>query len=653
VAQCGAHAPSRDPRTSARATAVRHAERGSKPTDCRPMSVPPDRASELPLQQQENVVIRFAGDSGDGMQITGNQFTNTTAIAGNDLATLPDFPAEIRAPVGTRPGVSGFQVRFSSNEIHTPGDSPDVLVAMNPAALIVNYRDIKPGGTIVVNTGNWAETDLKKARLEKDPLKDGTLKGFRVIEIDINKRVKEALEGSPLSPKDVQRCKNFYTLGLMYWLYSRPLDTTEKWLDEKFAKKPELAEANKRAMRAGYNAGDIHEHFQTRYEVPACDAKVPGTYRNIMGNEALAIGLVAGAELAGLELFLGSYPITPASDLLHYLSGYKNHGVVTMQAEDEIAAVCSAIGASFAGMIGMTSTSGPGLALKTEALGLAISTELPLVLVDVQRAGPSTGMPTKTEQSDLYQAVLGRNGDAPLPVVACATPSDAFECAIEAVRLAVRYMTPVILLSDGYIANGSEPWRVPDPKSLESFRVRFRTEKEGFHPFLRDDRLVRPWVKPGTPGLEHRIGGLEKDANSGNISYDPQNHERMSHLRADKILGIQREIATPAVLGAQRGDLLVVGWGSTQGAIRSALELVLRSGKKVGALHMRHMWPFAPGLAEIFARYRKVLVPELNMGQLARLLRSEYSGIEFVSFPKVQGLPFTTAELEKRFLELC
>ncbi|MEZ5979138.1 MAG: 2-oxoacid:acceptor oxidoreductase subunit alpha [Planctomycetota bacterium] len=617
------------------------------------MTPTPDRRAELPLQQQENVVIRFAGDSGDGMQITGNQFTNTSAIVGNDLATLPDFPAEIRAPVGTRPGVSGFQVRFSSSDVHTPGDSPDVLVAMNPAALIVNVRDLKPGGTIVLNTGNWGETDLKKARLEKDPRSDGTLSGYRVIELDINQRVKEALEGSPLSPKEVQRCKNFYTLGLMYWLYSRPLEPTEQWLTSKFAKRPELAEANVKAMRAGYNAGDIQELFQTRYEVPPSDALPPGTYRNVMGNEALALGLVAGAELAGLELYLGSYPITPASDLLHYLAAFKNHGVVTVQAEDEIAAICGAIGASFTGMLGITTTSGPGLALKTEALGLAISTELPLVLVDVQRAGPSTGMPTKTEQSDLYMAVLGRNGDAPLPVVAIATPSDAFECAIEAVRLAVRYMTPVILLSDGYIANGSEPWRLPDPASLEPFRVAFRSETEGFHPFVRDDRLVRPWVKPGTPGLEHRIGGLEKDADSGNISYDPRNHERMTHLRADKILGIRRELATPAIHGEQSGDLLVVGWGSTAGSIRSAVDIALRAGKKVGAMHLRHMWPFAPGLDTAFARYRKVLVPELNLGQLARLLRSEYPGVDLVSLPKVQGLPFTTQELVDHIGELA
>ena len=604
--------------------------------------------SELPLQAQESVVIRFAGDSGDGMQITGNQFTATSAFAGNDLATLPDFPAEIRAPVGTRPGVSGFQVRFSSNEIHTPGDAPDVLVCMNPAALAVNLGDLKPGGIVLLNTGNWKETDLKKARLDVDPREDDTLAGFRVIEIDINERVKTALTDSPLSAKDVQRCKNFYTLGLMYWLYSRPLEPTFEWLEKKFAKKPDLVEANKTALQAGYNAGDIHEMFQNRFEVQACDTMQPGTYRNIMGNQALSMGLVAGCKLAEVPLFLGSYPITPASDILHDLAAYKHLGVTTMQAEDEIAAICAAVGASYAGQLGMTSTSGPGLALKTEAIGLAISTELPLVVIDIQRAGPSTGMPTKTEQSDLYQAIWGRNGDAPLPVVSCSTPSDAFECAIEAVRLAVQYMTPVVLLSDGYIANGSEPWRLPEVSSLKPFPVTYRTDKEGFHPFLRDEKLVRPWAVPGTPDLMHRIGGLEKDEHSGNISYDAVNHERMTHLRANKILGIRDTIPTPAVIGEQSGDLLICGWGSTAGSIRSATERALAKGQKVGCLHMRHMWPLANGLDEIFSRFRSILIPELNMGQMARLLRSEYPGQNFISMPKVQGLPFSTHELVEK-----
>lgn len=612
------------------------------------MSTPASIGSELPLQSQESVVIRFAGDSGDGMQITGNQFTATSAFLGNDLATLPDFPAEIRAPAGTRPGVSGFQVRFSSSEIHTPGDNPDVLVAMNPAALVVNLKDLKPGGIVIINTGNWAELDLKKARLDKDPRETGMLNGYRLIEIDINQRVKEALAGTSLSPKEVQRCKNFYTLGIMYWLYSRPLDPTEKWLAAKFKDEPEMIQANVLALRAGYSAGDIHELFQARYEVAPCDTMAPGVYRNIMGNQALSLGLVAGAHLANLELFLGSYPITPASDILHQLSAYKNYGVTTMQAEDEIAAVCSAIGASFAGQLGVTTTSGPGMALKTEAIGLAISTELPLVVVDIQRAGPSTGMPTKTEQSDLYQAVLGRNGDAPLPVVSCSTPADAFESAIEAVRIAVQFMTPVILLSDGYIANGSEPWRLPKLEDLTPFPVTFRTEKEGFHPFLRDGKLARPWVKPGTPGLEHRIGGLEKDADSGNISYDPKNHERMTHLRWDKVMGVRETYKPSTVSGAQRGKLLVVGWGSTAGSILSAVEVLRRRGAEVGCLHLRHIWPLPKDLAEIFGRFERLLVPEMNMGQLARLLRSEFPSTRIESYPKVQGLPFTTSELVAR-----
>jgi 2-oxoglutarate ferredoxin oxidoreductase subunit alpha len=616
------------------------------------MSTTRQSGAELPLQSQESVVIRFAGDSGDGMQITGNEFASTSAFAGNDLATLPDFPAEIRAPVGTRPGVSGFQVRFSSTEIHTPGDEPDVLVAMNPAALVVNLKDLKAGGTVILNSGNWGELDLKKARLSTDPRRDGTLEGYRVIEIDINQRVKEALDSSGLSAKEVQRCKNFYTLGLMYWLYSRPLEPTLNWLEAKFAKRPELVVANQTALRSGYNSGEIHEHFQTRFEVAPCTTMAPGTYRNIMGNQALTIGLVAGADLARLPLFLGSYPITPASDILHQLAGYKNYGVRTFQAEDEIAAICSAIGAAFAGHLGVTTTSGPGMALKTEALGLAIATELPLVVVDIQRAGPSTGMPTKTEQSDLYQAVLGRNGDAPLPVVSCSTPADCFDAAIEAVRLAVQYMTPVILLSDGYIANGSEPWRLPAMESLVPFPVTFRTETEGFTPLARDARLARPWVKPGTPGLEHRIGGLEKDYHTGNISYDAQNHERMTRLRAEKVLGIRDTIPTPSVFGAEEGDVLICGWGSTAGSIRSAVERLQRDGRRVAAVHLRHLWPLAHGLEALFSRFKTVLVPELNMGQLCRLLRSEYPRQNFVSYPKVQGLPFTTAELVRRVQQL-
>jgi len=601
--------------------------------------------AELPLQQLERVVIRFAGDSGDGMQITGNQFTMTSALLGNDLATLPDFPAEIRAPAGTRPGVSGFQLQFSSSDIHTPGDSPDVLVAMNPAALAVNIEHLKPGGIVVVNTGSFKDTDLKKAKVDVNPLDDGSLDGYRVITVDINQRVLDALKESELSNKDKQRCKNFYTLGLMYWVYSRPLKPTMDWLAEKFAKKPELVDANQKALQAGYNAGDIHELFQGQYEVPRVQDMPPGTYRNIMGNQALAMGLVAGAELSKLQLVLGSYPITPASTILEVLAGYKHYGVQTIQAEDEIAAICAAIGASFAGSLGMTATSGPGMALKGEAMGLAISTELPLVIVDIQRAGPSTGMPTKVEQSDLLMSIFGRNGDAPMPVIAASNPSHAFFAAIEACRIAVQYMTPVILLSDNFIANGSEPWCLPDIADLKPFPTEF-TEKggDGFQSYQRDERGARPWVKPGTPGMEFRIGGLEKNT-EGNISYDPANHQLMSDERHQKVMNVRDSIPTPEVLGAQTGDLLVLGWGSTVGIITQACLTLADEDIDVGRIHLVHVWPLPHGLDEIFARYKAVLVPEVNAGQMARLLRSEYPQHNFISFPKLEGQPFLTSEI--------
>ncbi|MBM3990279.1 MAG: 2-oxoacid:acceptor oxidoreductase subunit alpha [Planctomycetes bacterium] len=609
---------------------------------------------ERDVQSFESVVIRFAGDSGDGMQITGNQFTHTSAVIGNDLATFPDYPAEIRAPAGTRPGVSGFQVRFSSADIHTPGDQPDVLVAMNPAALVVNIRDLKPGGIALVNTGQFSDSDLKKAGLTKSPLTDGTLAGFRVIEIDINKRVTEALKGTTLTSKEVQRCKNFYTLGLMYWLYNRPLDTTIKWLEEKFAKLPALAEANKLALQAGYNAGDIHELFQGRYEVAPCSSMPPGTYRNIMGNDAIAMGLVAGAQLAGLQPFLGSYPITPASGILEALAAYKHYGVITFQAEDEIAAICSALGAAYAGCLGITTTSGPGVALKTEAMGLAVSVELPLVIVNVQRGGPSTGLPTKTEQADLLQAIFGRNGEAPIPVIAASTPSDAFDAAVEACRIAVQYMTPVILLSDGYIANGAEPWMLPRVEDLKPFPVKFvePNPEGGFQPYARDAKLARPWAKPGTQGLEHRVGGLEKAHLTGNISNDPDNHEFMVRMRQNKVMGIRESIPTPNVFGDSTGDVLVVGWGSTRGSITSAVEELRKKGRKVGSLHLRHVWPLPKDLDKIMACFRSVLVPEMNLGQMARVLRSEYPQQNIISYPKVQGQPFRTTELVKKIESL-
>ncbi|MDO9171315.1 MAG: 2-oxoacid:acceptor oxidoreductase subunit alpha [bacterium] len=603
----------------------------------------------IAVTRQDDVVIRFAGDSGDGMQITGNQFTDTTAKVGNDLATFPDFPAEIRAPAGTRAGVSGFQIRFSSTDIHTAGDIPDVLVAMNAAALIMNYKDVAPGGIIIANTGNFTERDLQKAKLATNPLEDGTLDGYRVIAIDINARVTEALAGSPLTSKDVLRCKNFYVLGLMYWLYSRPIEPTLEWLAAKFAKKPELADANRTALRAGYNSGDIHEVFQGRYEVVPVENAIPGTYRNIMGNHALALGLVTGAELANLKLFLGSYPITPATDILQHLAELKEFGVITCQMEDEIAGICTAIGASYAGLLGCTTTSGPGLALKTEAMGLAVMTELPLIIVDVQRAGPSTGLPTKVEQADLLQSLFGRNSDAPLPVLACATAADAFDCAVEACRIAVQYMTPVILLSDNYIANGAEPWRLPEMDKLPRFPAAQVTDPAGYAPYARDGKLARPWAVPGTPGLEHRIGGLEKENITGNVSHNPENHQLMSEIRRDKVLGVRDTIPTPEASGPREADLLVVGWGSTYGAIRSGTERLRREQNvSVAHLHLRHLWPLPYGLDEIFARYKQILVPELNMGQLSRLLQGEYPDHRFLHFGKVKGKPFTAREIREK-----
>jgi 2-oxoglutarate ferredoxin oxidoreductase subunit alpha len=606
-------------------------------------------SSENDLIRQDDVTIRFVGDSGDGMQLTGTQFTDTTAKVGNDLATFPDFPSEIRAPAGTRAGVSGFQIHFSSHDIYTPGDAPSVLVAMNPAALITNYKDLKPGGIILVNTGAFTERDLQRAELDANPLEDGTLTGFRVIQEDINQRTVEALEGTSLGKKDVLRCKNFYTLGMMYWLYSRPIEPTLEWLEKKFAKKPELVEANSKALKAGYNHGELLRLFQGRYEVPKLDDAPKGTYRNIMGNEALAIGLVAGAHLADLKPFLGSYPITPATDILQYMSLMKNYDVITCQMEDEIAGICTAIGASFAGRLGITTTSGPGLALKTEALGLAVITELPLVVVNVQRAGPSTGLPTKVEQADLLQSIFGRNGEAPIPVVACSCPADAFDCAVEACRIAVEFMTPVILLSDNYIANGTEPWKLPEMDELPRFPVTFVTDPEGFTPYNRDEKLVRGWAKPGTPGLQHRIGGLEKDSKTGAVSHDPDNHQVMVELRAQKIENVRATIPTPEVNGPESGDLLVLAWGSTYGANRAAVERMQKEGKKVSHLHLRHVWPFPYGLEEIFSKFKRIVVPELNMGQLARVLTSEYRQFNFETHYQVKGKPFQAFRLKEHF----
>ncbi|RMG53212.1 MAG: 2-oxoacid:acceptor oxidoreductase subunit alpha [Acidobacteria bacterium] len=603
------------------------------------------------IQELETVTIRFSGDSGDGMQLTGTQFTNTTALAGNDLATLPDFPAEIRAPAGSLPGVSSFQVCFSSHDIRTPGDQPDVLVAMNPAALKVNLPELVDGGVIIINTDGFNEVNLKKAKYDSNPLEDGTLARYRVYKIPITSLTLKALKDVNISHKQAERCKNFFALGLMYWLYDRPIDATLKWIERRFADQPELIQANQTALRAGYAYGEATEMFTTHYRVRRA-AIEPGVYRNVTGNEATALGFVAASQLAGRPLFYASYPITPASDILHALARYKNFGVKTFQAEDEIAAMCAAIGAAFAGNLGLTGTSGPGLALKSEAINLAVMAELPVVVVDVQRAGPSTGMPTKTEQADLLQALFGRNSDSPVAVVAPATPADCFIMAIEAFRLATKYMVPVIYLSDGYLGNGSEPWRIPSLDELPRIELQFRTDPEGFYPYLRDERtLARPWALPGTPGLEHRIGGLEKEHITGNVSYDPDNHMLMTQLRAEKVARIAEDIPDVEVFGAPQGELLVVGWGSTYGAITSAVEHLQARGVSVSSVHLRYLNPFPRNLGAVLSRFEKILVPELNYGQLALVLRARYL-VETISFPKVKGKPFKIAEIVEKIEEV-
>ena len=595
-------------------------------------------------ETRDHVVVRFAGDSGDGMQIAGSQFTRTTALAGNDLATFPDFPAEIRAPAGTREGVSGFQIQFASHVIFTPGDMSDALVALNPAALVTNLKAVRPGGIVIVNSDKFTPGDLSKARLEKNPMEDGTLDGFRVVEAPIGKLTKEAVAPFGLGTKESDRCKNFFALGVVYWLYARDMEPTEGWIRSKF-KAPYL-EANLAALRAGYHFGETAELLQVPIQVPP--AELPsGQYRNITGNAGLALALAAVAVKSGRTVFYGSYPITPASDVLHNLAAFKNFGVTTFQAEDEIAAVCAAIGASYGGSIGVTGTSGPGLALKAEAMGLAVSAELPLLVINVQRAGPSTGLPTKTEQADLLQVMHGRNGEAPLAVLAASRPSDAFETMYEAAQIAVKYMTPVVVLSDGAIANGAEPWMLPDVAALPEIPVRFHTDPATFQAFKRDpETLARPWAIPGTPGLEHRIGGLEKQENTGHVSYDPANHERMCQLRAEKILRIRQDIPPIEVYGDASG-VLVVGWGSTFGAIRTVVDQLRAEGHALGHLHLRHLNPLPGDLGEVLARYRRVLVPELNLGQLVRLLRHEYL-VDAIAISKIQGQPFKTTELRER-----
>jgi 2-oxoglutarate/2-oxoacid ferredoxin oxidoreductase subunit alpha len=613
---------------------------------------PPADVRERDVEELETVTIRFAGDSGDGMQLTGTQFTNTSAIIGNDISTLPDFPAEIRAPAGSLPGVSGFQLNFSSRDIRTPGDEPNVLVAMNPAALKVNLSDLEDGGTLIVNTDEFNKENLKKANYESNPLEDDTLTGYRVHRLPITTVNIRALQeaGVKLSRKEMDRCKNFFALGVLYWLYDRPMEPTLEWIDAKFKKNPEVARANVVALKTGYNFADTTEVFTTHYRVKKA-ATAPGKYRKITGNEATAIGFVAAAELAGRPLFYGSYPITPASDILHELSRHKNFGVKTFQAEDEIAAVCAAIGASFTGHVGLTGTSGPGVALKQEAIGLAVMTELPLVIINVQRGGPSTGLPTKTEQADLFQAVWGRNGECPTIVIAPATPAECFSMAIEAVRLAYRYMTPVFYLSDGYLANGAEPWLVPEIEDLPKIEVKFAEDPQGFMPYSRDEAtLARPYALPGTPGLEHRIGGIEKQHLTGNVNYDPENHHFMVLMRQAKVDRAAQDIPDLEVFGEKSGKVLVLGWGSTYGSITSAVEKLQAEGKPVSSAHLRHLNPFPPNLGEVLRSFERVIIPEMNLGQLCTMVRAKYL-VDAIAFSKVKGRPFQIREIVKKVEE--
>jgi 2-oxoglutarate ferredoxin oxidoreductase subunit alpha len=599
----------------------------------------------------DKACIRFCGDSGDGMQITGSQFTNTAALYGNDLATFPDFPAEIRAPAGTLPGVSGFQVHFSSSDVYTPGDAVDVLVAMNPAALKMNLPDLRTNGILIVNLDNFKENDLRKAQISVSPLEDHSLDGYRLFAVELTKLTRAALKELGLDAKSMDRCKNFFALGMCYWLYNRSMDSTLRYLEDKFKGKPQLVAANRMAMQAGYSYCEATEAFQISYEIPPAKLS-PGTYRNISGNAALAMGFVAASDKAGIPLFLGSYPITPASDILHELSQYKDFGVITFQAEDEIAAVTSAIGAAYTGALGITTTSGPGMALKTEAIGLAVAVELPLVICDIQRGGPSTGLPTKTEQADLLQALFGRNSEAPIPVLAPSTPGDCFWVALEASRIAIKYMVPVIVLSDGYLANGAEPWKIPDISELPEIPVHFETNAGDFHPYRRNpNTLARPWAVPGTPGLEHRVGGIEKQDVTGNINYDPLNHERMVRLRAAKVEAVADDIPDVVPAGDQSGDLLIVAWGSTHGPITAALKTAREKGQSVGHVHLRHLNPLPKNLGEVLKRYRHVLVPEMNMGQLLMILRAKYL-VDAQGYNKIQGKPFKQSEIEQRIDEI-
>ena len=602
--------------------------------------LPPQKPSEA----VSGVTVRLAGDSGDGMQLLGTQLTNTSALAGNDVATFPDFPAEIRAPVGTRAGVSGFQVQFSAEEIFTPGDGVDALVVMNPAALVTNIGDLKKSGILIINSDSFGPKDLKLAKLDSNPLEDGTIEPYRSIKVSMSKMTLAAVEETGLSTKFAGRCKNFFAMGLVFWLYGRDVEPTLRFIDKKFSKKPEVAEANRRALKAGWNYGETTEDFASTYQIPKAEL-TPGTYRNVMGNQALAWGLVAASKLSKKELFLGSYPITPASDILHELSKHKNFGVRTFQAEDEIAAVCSAIGAAFGGAMALTTSSGPGIALKGEGLGLALMLELPMLVVDVQRGGPSTGLPTKTEQSDLMMMMYGRNGESPLPIIAARSPSDCFMTAIEAWQVAVKFMTPVIIMSDGYIANGAEPWRIPDVADLPEIKVDHpagAVEGETFLPYKRNQDLARPWAVPGTPGLMHRVGGLEKQDETGNVSYDPDNHQKMVQTRAEKVARVADFVDPIEVEGSDSGTLLI-SWGGTYGACHTAMKQAVAEGLSVGHVHCRWISPFPANLGDVIAKYDRVLVAELNSGQLLTLLKSTYL-VDAKGLNKVKGKPFRVSE---------
>lgn len=607
-----------------------------------------------PVKELDRVVIRFAGDSGDGMQLTGNRFTDATAVLGNDLSTLPDFPAEIRAPAGTLAGVSSFQVHFSDHDILTPGDAPNVLVAMNPAGLKSNIKELIKGGILIVNSDAFTKGNLDKAGYEEDPISDGSLEGYQVYQVPMSSLTSEALKGLAVGKKQADQSKNMFALGVMSWMFHRPIEPTVEFLTKKFSKKPDVLEANLAVFKAGYNFGETTEMFMSTFKVKPASLK-PGTYRNVTGNQALAWGLIAAAHQARLPLYLGSYPITPASDILHTLSNYKHFGVRTFQAEDEISAIGAVVGAAFGGSLAVTTTSGPGVDLKSETIGLGVSLELPMLIVDIQRGGPSTGLPTKTEQADLLLAMYGRHGEAPVPIVASYSPANCFFAAIEAARIALKYRTPVFLLSDGFLANGSEPWLIPRVEDLPDIGVDFASEpnKDGeFWPFLRDEQtLARPWAIPGTPGLEHRIGGLEKADGTGNISYDPENHEKMTGLRAAKIAGIARDIPELEVDDPDGADLLVIGWGSSWGPIGAGIRRVRVRQKKVAHAHLVHLNPFPKNLGRVLSSYKKILVPEMNMGQLARMLRAEFL-VDARSFNKVQGLPFKAAEIEAKILEM-